>query len=503
MTCTRVWTIFVCRLFVLLMFAGGASAVAVAQETRITFLHSNDMGEIASKPGFGGFPELATLIAAEKNRSANAVLTFGGDLISPSLMSGLSHGVEMVDMLNALKMDVAVLGNHEFDFGPDVTRERVQQSKFPWLASNVQTVPGTEPLGTTSFFIKEVNGFKVGFMGLVTPETTTLSSPGSSILFEDVFTAAKKTVDDLTKQGAEIIVALTHMDLSDDLALARQVAGIHLILGGHDHKAFATMEGDTVILQAGSDLRYLGVVDLLVEYKQRRGKEYLSLVPSWKILATTAVAPDNGVNELILGYEKELDQQLNVAVGQTEIALDTRRTTVRTQPSAFGQYIAQAMKMEVKADIGFTNGGGIRGDRQYDAGTILTRKDILKELPFGNVTVKLEVTGADVRAMVEHGVSKVEEGAGRFAQYAGLEYDYDVAQPAGARVTELRVNGDPVDANKIYIVATNDYVAGGGDGYEMLKGSKVLIDKAAGTLMATTVMNYIQKNGGIKRIPSK
>lgn len=409
----------------------------------------------------------------------------------------------MVDMLNTLKMDVAVLGNHEFDFGPDVTRERVLQSKFPWLASNVQTAPGTEDLGVAAFFVKEVNGFKVGFMGLVTPETATLSSPGNSIMFEDVFAAAKKAVDHLTKEGAEIIVALTHMDLSDDLALARNVAGIHVILGGHDHKAFATMEGDTVILQAGSDLRYLGVVDLLVEYKQRRGKEYLSLVPSWKILATTAVTPDRDVNELILGYEKKLDQELNIAVGRTEIPLDTRRVTVRTEPAVFGQYIAQAMKMEVKADIGFTNGGGIRGDRQYEAGTILTRKDILKELPFGNVTVKLEVTGADVQAMAEHGVSKVEDGSGRFAQYAGLEYEYDVRRPAGARITELYVNGSPVDPAKVYTIATNDYVAGGGDGYGMLKTGKVLIDKAAGTLMATTVMNYIQANGGIKRLPSK
>lgn len=503
MLCERVRSKFGYHLFLLLMFMGASLGSAAAEEARITFLHSNDMGEIGSKPGFGGFPELTTLIKAEKNRSPNAVLTFGGDLISPSLMSGLSHGVEMVDMLNALKMDVAVLGNHEFDFGPDVTRERVQQSKFPWLASNVQTVPGTKPLGTAGFFLKEVNGFKVGFMGLVTPETAILSSPGNSIVFEDVFSAAKKAVDHLTKEGAEIIVALTHMDLSDDLALAQNVAGIHVILGGHDHKAFATMEGDTVILQAGSDLRYLGVVDLLVEYKQRRGKEYLSLVPSWKILATTAVTPDNDVDELIMGYEKKLDQQLNVAVGQTEIPLDTRRITVRTQPAVFGQFIAKAMKMEVKADIGFTNGGGIRGDRQYDAGTILTRKDILKELPFGNVTVKLEVTGADVQAMVEHGVSKVEEGAGRFAQYDGLEYEYDVRQPAGARITELHVNGSPVDPDKIYTIATNDYVAGGGDGYGMLTDSKVLIDKSAGTLMATTVMNYIQANGGIKRHPLK
>jgi 5'-nucleotidase/UDP-sugar diphosphatase len=151
----------------------------------------------------------------------------------------------------------------------------------------------------------------------------------------------------------------------------------------------------------------------------------------------------------------------------------------------------------VKADIGFSNGGGIRGDRQYEAGTILTRKDILKELPFGNVTVKLEVTGAQVREMVEHGVSKVEDAAGRFAHYSGLDFAYDPSKPAGERVTSLSVGGAPVDPAKTYTLATNDYVAGGGDGYGMLPSGKVLIDKSAGTLMATTVMNYIKAKGGI------
>ena len=470
-----------------------------AEEARLTFLHSNDMGEMSGKPGFGGFPEMATLIERERTRVPGALTTFGGDLISPSLMSGLSHGVEMVDMMNALGIDVAVLGNHEFDFGPDVTRARVAQSKFPWLASNITLNEGVEALGTSGTLIKEVQGYKIGFLGLLTPETATLSSPGDAVVFEDVVVAANAAIASLTEGGAEIIVALTHMDLADDLRLAREAKGLHVILGGHDHRTFATVENDVVILQAGSDLWYLGVVDLVVDWKEKRGKKYLSIIPSWQILATAGVPPSEKIQNIVAGYEKNLDVQLDVAVGQTEIALDTRRTSVRTVSSDFGQFIAKAMKTEVKADIGFTNGGGIRGDRQYDAGTILTRKDILKELPFGNVTVKLALSGQHIRDMVEHGVSKVEDAAGRFAHYAGLEFEYDVTQPEGQRVTSLNVNGSPVDLSKTYTLATNDYVAGGGDGFGMLPSGKVLIAKSAGTLMATTVMNYIKLQGGIKK----
>lgn len=470
-----------------------------AEEAKITFLHSNDMGEMSGKPGYGGFPEMATLIDRERGRVPGAITTFGGDLISPSLMSGLSHGVEMVDMMNAIGIDIAVLGNHEFDFGPDVTRDRVAQSKFPWLASNLTLKDGVEELGTSNIFIKEVQGYKVGFLGLLTPETATLSSPGDAIAFEDVVTAANTAIASLTEGGAEIIVALTHMDLADDVRLAREAKGLHVILGGHDHRTFASVENDVVILQAGSDLRYLGIVDLVVDWKEKRGKKYLSIIPSWQILATAGVAPSAKIYELVASYEKDLDAQLDVAVGQTEIALDSRRASVRTQSSELGEFIAMAMKTEVKADIGFTNGGGIRGDRQYEAGTILTRKDILKELPFGNVTVKLAINGAHVRELVEHGVSKVEDAAGRFAHYAGLNFEYDVTKPEGQRVTSLSVNGAPVDPSKIYTLATNDYVAGGGDGFGMLPAGKVLIDKSAGTLMATTVMNYIKLQGGIKK----
>jgi 2',3'-cyclic-nucleotide 2'-phosphodiesterase (5'-nucleotidase family) len=470
---------------------------AFAQSARLTFLHSNDMGEIGAKPGYGGFPELATLIKRERERSPSAITTFGGDLISPSLMSGLSHGVEMISMMNAVKMDVAVLGNHEFDFGPAITRERIAQSNFPWLASNITLKPSEAPLGSKKLYVKKVGDFTVGFFGLLTQETIDLSSPGEGILFDDVIETAKKSIAELKAQGADIIVALTHLDYQNDLRLAREVKGITLILGGHDHRAIAGTEGRTVILQAGSDLRYLGVVDLEIARKEKRGKKYLSVVPSWKLLATAGVPADAEIKSAVAAFEKTLDKKLDIAVGKTDVALDTKRASVRTKQTIFGGFIAKAMRHEVNADVGFTNGGGIRGDREYKEGTVLTRKDILKELPFGNVTVSLKVTGAQLTELVEHSVSKVEDAAGRFGHYAGLSYRYDVTKAVGSRVQNIDVNGQPIDAVKVYVLATNDYVAKGGDGYAMLKAVPRIVDKSAGTLMATTVMNYLEAQGAI------
>ncbi|MBL4739428.1 MAG: bifunctional metallophosphatase/5'-nucleotidase [Sneathiella sp.] len=484
-------------LILLLLLVVTIAIPAHAESTKLTFLHTNDMGELTAKKGFGGFPQLATLLKTERTRSPHSITTFGGDLISPSLMSGLSKGVEMIQMMNAIKMDVAVFGNHEFDFGPEVTKNRVAESAFPWLGTNIQEADGAQFAGAKAYLVKDVAGYKVGFFGLTTPETVSLSSPGENVVFIDVIEAAKKAVSHLKSDGADIIVALTHMDLSDDIRLAKEVKGLHLILGGHDHRTFASVENGVAILQAGSDLRYLGVLDLIVEHKEKRGKKYLSVIPSWKILTTAGVAADQSIETMVQGLEETLDEKLNIVVGKSELQLDTRRMTVRTKQTKFGELIALAMKREVGADFGFTNGGGIRGDREYGAGSELTRKDILKELPFGNVTVLLEISGENVRQLVEHGVSKVEEGAGRFGQYSGLSYDFDATKLAGSRVGNISIKGSPLDPSKIYTIATNDYVARGGDGFAMLPLGKVIIDKSAGTLMATTVMKFIQDNDGV------
>ena len=464
------------------------SASASAEPTKITFLHFNDIYQVSGIKGNGGFAELATLIKAEKARSPNTVVTFGGDLISPSILSGLSKGTEMIQMMNAVGTDIAVLGNHEFDFGPDVAAARIRESSFPWLGTNVFDPSGMVAVGTQSAIIMEIGGFKVGFFGILTPETVNLSQPGKAIHFGDVV------------ETAEIVVALTHLDLSKDEDLAEEVKGIDVILAGHDHVAATFMKNGVAVMQSGSDGAYLGVLDLDVEWIESRGKKRLAILPSWKMIATRGVTPDPDIKAMAVSFEEALDKQLGIAIGRTSVLLDTRRDTVRRREAVFADQIADAMRAEVKADIGFTNGGGIRGDRVYDPGTMLTRKDILTELPFGNVTVLLELSGADVRKMLETGVSEVEKGAGRFGQVSGLTFSYKEAQPAGSRVSDVMVGGAPLDPGKIYTVATNDYIASGGDGYEVLKGKKQLIDASGGTLMATTVMNYIKAMGEVRQV---
>ena len=162
-----------------------------------------------------------------------------------------------------------------------------------------------------------------------------------------------------------------------------------------------------------------------------------------------------------------------------------------------GNLIADAMRAATGADVAIMNGGGIRADRTYDPGTKLTRRGILTELPFGNVTQVTELPGSQLLAALENAVSQVEKGAGRFAQVSGMTMVYDPSAAAGARVSEVLVGGATLEPDRLYTVAVNDFILGGGDGYGALGGGRLINDTGAGALVANDVMAYVEKMGTV------
>ena len=488
------------RSFLALATAAVASlslaVTAAAQEARVTFLHLNDVYEISPKKGVGGLAELMTLFEEERARNPDTIVTFGGDLLSPSVLSGLTKGEQMIEIFNALGFDLAVPGNHEFDFGPEIAGARFAASRFTWLGSNMLGPDGEPALGTKATAMIEVGGFRIGFFGLVIPETAILSSPGPDIRFAPVLETARAMTEKLRDEGADLVVALTHLDYETDRELLREVRGLDIVLGGHEHDPITFYEGGKLLIKAGYDARYLPVVDILLRRGEKRGKPVVQWRPEWRYRDNAGVSPDPEVAAIVARWNEKLDEELGVPVGTAAVELDTRRETVRTRESNFGNLVADAMRAVTGAEVALTNGGGIRGDRTYAPGTVITRKDILTELPFGNVTVLVALTGADLLAALENGVSQVEKKAGRFPQVSGMRFVFDPARPAGERILEVEVGGEPLDPARTYKVATNDYMLGGGDGYAMLAKGEVLIDASGATLMATAVMDHLAGLGG-------
>lgn len=470
---------------------------ARAEPTNLTLLHINDVYEIAPSRGIGGFGQLMTLLKEERNAADHSLTTVGGDFLSPSLLSGLDKGANMIAMFNAVGVDYVALGNHEFDFGSDVLRERMGESWSKWIATNTLGSDGKPFGGALEMAIEQVGTYKVGLFSVLTPETDALSSPGTDVTFTPVIEASIAAVAALQDQGANVIIALTHLDLSEDRELARSVDGIDVILGGHDHDPITFYEGGVLIHKSGYDAHYLGVIDLRIDTVETRNGPATSVLPSWEMRTTAGVTPDPEVGALVDRYMAKLDEELNVVIGSTSVKLDSQRSSVRSRETTMGNLIADAMRQGVNADIAITNGGGIRGDRTYDAGSQITRRDIQTELPFGNVTVLLELTGAQILNALESGVSRVEDGAGRFPQISGLSFSFDASKAPGSRVVEAMVGSQRLAPGATYRVATNDYMANGGDGYTVFTEGNTIIDASGATYMASMVMDYISGLGAV------
>ncbi|HLO77039.1 MAG TPA: 5'-nucleotidase C-terminal domain-containing protein [Magnetospirillum sp.] len=478
-----------------LLFA--LAAPAAAEEARVTFLHFNDVYEFSPGPESGGLGAVKTVVERERASHPGALLTFGGDLLSPSVASNLTKGAHMVDLLNRLQPVAAVLGNHEFDFGAQALRTRMGESRFSWLVTNVSERDGT-PFGKgPRLLMVESNGIKVGLFALLTAETTNLSSGGREAAFQSELDTARAAVATLRRDGAEVVVALTHLDLGQDLALAREVKGIDLVLGGHDHNAATIEEGGVPVVKAGHDGVYVAAVDLAVDRAASGGGPAKVRLAGWRLIGTKGEPQAADMVEPVRQYADEVNAALGKPLATLASPLDSREEMVRGGEAAMGNFVADSLRAALAADVALINGGGLRGNRAYDAGSVLTRADLLREMPFGNTVMMLDLSGADLLAALEHGVSKAPALSGRFPQVSGLAFAYAPKAAAGRRVSAVTVAGKPLNPAGRYRVATTDYLADGGDGYAMLKHGRVLIDRNAAPLFATVVMEQAERQGTI------
>jgi 2',3'-cyclic-nucleotide 2'-phosphodiesterase (5'-nucleotidase family) len=285
--------------------------------------------------------------------------------------------------------------------------------------------------------------------------------------------------------------------MDNDRALMASHA-FDVILSGDDHSYATAYDGVTAYVETSIDGQFLTPIDLTVDIELAEdGKRNISWTPAFRFIDTATVTPDPEAVAMADALRATMDQTLDVEIGTVEAPLDSRRNVVRGEEATMGNLIADAMRDATGADIAIMNGGGIRGDTTYDAGRKLTRRDILTELPFGNTTVVTELPGSQILLALENGVSQAEKGAGRFPQVSGLSYAFDVTAEAGSRVSEVMVGGAPLEADKLYKVAVNDYIIGGGDGYDALGGGRIVTDGPTGSLVANDVMAYVEKLGSV------
>ncbi|RSK28703.1 hypothetical protein EJF36_18515 [Bacillus sp. HMF5848] len=452
----------------------------------LTVMHTNDthahLDDVAKR---------ITAVNEVRSEVVNSILLDAGDVFSGTLFFNLYEGLADVEFMNMMGYDAMVPGNHEFDKGPEVLANFIKAANFPIVSANINYTNESHlsdfykdeignPGVANSIYpavVLDVNGEKIGVFGLTTEETAILANPGENIIFENYLEKASETIGMLQTQGVNKIIALTHLGYKYDQILANEVEGIDIIVGGHSHTqldaptVFNVDSEPTIIVQASEYGELLGRLDVKFDTT--------GILTAWNeaLLEVSTYTEDATAQARIAELAAPLEALKATIVGKTAVELNGERADVRSKETNLGNLIADAMLWKAQengnATIAIQNGGGIRAS--IDAGEI-SLGEVLTTMPFGNTLVTLELTGAEVIEALENGVSKVEENAGRFPHVAGMKFSFDALQPAGSRVYDVQVETatgyEPIELTASYVVATNAYVADGGDGYTTFKTAK-------------------------------
>lgn len=488
------------RLISILLIIFLLSSFLFAQEIpsiNLTILHINDfhgrllpyiVRSISEKIPVSGFAYLAQLINEERSKNPEGtILLSAGDMFQGTPQSNIFRGEPVIEIMNLLNFDAMAIGNHEFDWGQETLQKLVSLSKFPYLSANIFDKDGKYLPYLKPYIILERKGLKIAVIGLTTPETAYITKPDyvQNLVFKNPEEVLPRIIDEVRNKGANLVVVLSHLGFDADKNLAEKVSGIDVIIGGHSHTVVinpAIVRG-VIITQAGYNGIYLGVLELKIQPDTNMILGYTKENELKTVFAGPENKFDEKVAQIIDKYNNQLKEEFAKVVGETLVDLVRNYN----EESNVGNVICDAMREATSADIAFQNSGGIRTD--INKGPI-TMELVYTLLPFDNVLVVMDLTGAQILKLLEQSAT-LEKG---ILQQSGLKVKYDMTKPKGQRVLEVFVGDKPLELDKVYKVVTNDFLAAGGDNFVTFKEGKNLV---YGDMLRDVFIEYLKKHSPI------
>jgi 5'-nucleotidase / UDP-sugar diphosphatase len=482
-----------------------AGTALPARAFDLTILHINDFHsrvepisksdgpcsekDAAEKACFGGVARIASAVRAERAAAGRTptLLLDAGDQSQGSLFYTRYRNDDAAEFMNAIGFEAMAVGNHEFDDGVPVIETFAGAVRFPMLMANADLVrePALARLVKPSTVI-EKDGERIGVIGLTPQDNGELTAAGKSIAFTDPVAAARREAERLTAEGVTKIILLSHSGYEIDKRLATEVPNIDVIVGGHSHTLLSSTDPkaagpyptlvrrpdgrDVPIVQAYAYSKYLGKLTVTFD-----DEGHVTKADGAPILLDASVPEDEGVKARVAELAKPLEEIKAQVVAEAAAPIDGQRDTCRVAECEMGNLVADAILDRTKnqgTTIAIGNGGNVRAS--IDAGPI-TMGEVLTVLPFQNTLATFQLSGAEIRRALENGVSKVEEGAGRFPQVAGIQFDWSrKGAPGVERVRAVRVRdaaGEwvPIEPEGTYTVVSNNFLRQGGDGYDVFK----------------------------------
>ncbi len=418
------------------------------------------------------------------------LLLDAGDTFQGTYVSNSTQGELVMAAMNIAGYDAWTLGNHEFDWGQEILKARIAQAGFPALAANILDATNGEPWDVVRpYTISEVGKIKVAILGLTYPDTPVINRPENvaGLHFLRAEETVRRYLPELQEQ-ADLIVVLSHLGYDGDLALAKAVDGIDLIVGGHSHMYLERPRqvGGTLVAQAGAKGQVVGRLELTVDVATGQVVEFTSRKALVPVTDDVAVV-NQDVKALVDAALAEAAEAMDQPIGETAVALQPQGSG----EFALGNLVVDAMlDAELdgqSADIAMHNNGGIRA--ALPKGPV-SFGQLYAVLPFDNQLMAMDLTGDQVLRILEHSVSS---SPGKM-QVAGLTFQFDMSRPAGDRILKVTVGGEPLEPARLYRVVTIDYLASGGDGQEtFLEG----INPAYGDTEVWVVAQYFQDHSPV------
>ena len=483
----------------LLLTATGCARLSprarTSADATVRMLLVNDVYVIDTlRDGRGGLARVAHLRdSIERATRAPVLFVLAGDVLSPSVLGKWYGGAQMIDGFNAARLDVAVLGNHEFDGSRDNLVARVGQSRFRWQSGNCSEANGQPFPGVRGWDTLRINGVRVGIFG-----TTVTRDYPSYVVCRDADVATTALVDTLKQAGAELVVALTHRYMYEDSTTLVVEPRITAILGGHDHNGRRFAVDGRLLVKAVSNSR----TAVLVTFTRRGDRWQVTdstfrIEPGMTFEPTTRAVVDRWRDTLSRRIGP--DRVLGIAPEPIN-AIDS----ISKRESRFGNMIADAMRIGSGADVALINSGALRFDDMMAAGPI-TRHMIEGVFLFADETraVTFPLSGARLRELLEHGVGMRGLLSGPYPQLSGVRFSFDARRPTGARIVGplLRDDGREIASADTLRVSFVSYPAcKGGDGYVIREAASACALLAATPTswprMADLVLRHLESMQG-------